>query len=66
MWAIKKLMRTTPVIAITTFFPIMVCQKAVTRCLTTTLLVVASARSWTAGLKFFMFCMSNSVPLGVS
>src|SRR5579863_7794896 len=47
MWAITNPTSTTPVTAMTTFFPIIVCQKAITGWLTATLCVVTYPTGWT-------------------
>src|SRR6516225_10835589 len=56
MWAITKPISTAPVIAMTNFFPIMLCQKAIKRVFAATLGVITSPTGWT-GLKLVSFDM---------
>src|ERR1700741_2884150 len=59
MWAITKPTSTTPVTAITTFFPIMVCQKANARYGAATPRLAASATGWT-GFRVALFDIPTS------
>src|SRR5215471_20937912 len=56
-------MSSNPVTAMTTFFPIMVCQKANARWVATTLPVLAWSMGRIAVLKLVLFDMPTSLPL---